>query len=166
MRYTGEAHLPEKIQTWEDNWNDAVRTILFPDERLKDLLLIPDRDRENIMKFITEYFVRFPMTDEVLADHKVRVIYDDEEPDDMNIAQAVKAKLVFDIFVKSDHLHDVEQDRLKDRAVLIADRIRHLLTRSTYVCGLRFRMGKQFGVGSRTIGYRRYRLVMNYHKTY
>lgn len=161
-----ESYLPEKIQTWDDNWNDVVRTVLFPDVRLKELMLIPDRDKNDIMKFITEYFVQYPMTDEVLGDHKVRVIYDDEEPDEMNIPQAVRARMAFDIFVHSDHLHTADKNRMKDRSILIAHRIRYLLTRSTYVCNLRFNMGKAFGVGAKTIGYRRYRLVMNYHKTY
>ncbi len=26
----------EQHRTWQDNWNDVVRNVLFPDERLKE----------------------------------------------------------------------------------------------------------------------------------
>lgn len=157
---------PEKTKTWADNWNDIIRTVLFPDEKLKTLLMIPEKDRENIMAFITEYFVKFPMTDEVVTGHKVRVIYDEEQSTPMNIPQAVKRKLVFDIFVKSDEVHTADDDRLKDRAVLIYERIKYLLTRTQYVCNMRFQAEDDYGVGAKTIGYRRYRGVFSYKKTY
>lgn len=140
---------------------------MFPDEKLQGLLLIPTRDKGNIMKFITEYFVKFPMTDEVLGDHKVRVIYDDDEGEKMNIPQAIKKRLIFDIYVKSDEVHTVDQeDRLKDRAVLIFERLKYLLTRTEYVCNMRFTCEDDYGVGSRALGYRRYRAIFSYKKTY
>lgn len=158
--------LKEKTKTWADNWNDVIRTTIFPDERLKDLMLIPDDKRSNIMSFVTEYFVKFPLTDEVVTDHKVRVICSEEESGRMNIPQAVLKYLVFDIYVKSDELYTADDDRLKDRAVLIFERIKYLLTREEYVCQLRFTPYDDFDLASRVIGYRRYRGVFTYKKTY
>lgn len=140
--------------------------MLFPDTTLKDLMLIPAADKDDIMKFITEYLVKFPMTDEILEDHKVRVIYDDDQADDTNNPYVVRQKLTFDIFVKSDVLHTASNDRLKDRAVMIFERIKYLLTRSDNVCNIRFKAYRDFGVGARTIGYRRYRCIFTFYKTY
>lgn len=139
---------------------------MFPDEKLKTLLMVPEKDWDDIMAFITEYFVKFLMTDEIVTGHKVRIIYDDEQGESMNIPQVVKRKLVFDIFVKSDEVHTADEDRLKDRAVLIFERLKYLLTRTEYVCNMRFRVEDDYGVGAKTIGYRRYRGVFSYKKTY
>ena len=128
--------------------------------------MIPPAEKNDIMKFITEYFVKYPMTDEILGSHKVRVIYDDEQGQKMNIPQAVKRILAFDIYVKSDVLHTADNDRLKDRSVLIFERIRYLLTREEVVCKMRFRCEDDYGLGAKTIGYRRYRGVFSYKKTY
>lgn len=129
-------------------------------------MLIPTPEKDDIMQFITEYLVKFPMTDEILENHKVRVIYDDGEADDTNNPQVFRQNLTFDIFVKSDVLHTASEDRLKDRAVMIFERIKYLLTRTDYVCNMRFRPYRDFGVGAKTIGYRRYRCVFTYYKTY
>lgn len=139
---------------------------MFPDDTLKTLIMVPDEDKDNIKKFITEYLVKFPMTDEILSNQKVRVIYDDEQGEAMNIPNAVKRKLVFDIYVKSDVLHTADDDRMKDRAILIFERIRYLLTREETICKMRFRCEDDYGLGAKTIGYRRYRGVFSYKKTY
>lgn len=158
--------LPEKTKTWADNWNDVILTVLFPDEKLKTLLMIPASERNDIMKFITQYFVKYPMSDVVLEDHKVRVIYDDDRGEPTNIPEVVKKYLVFDIFVKSDYIYNADDNRLKDRSILIFERIKYLLTRNEYVCNMKFTCIDDYGVGSKTIGYRRYRGVFTYHKTY
>jgi len=45
-----------KVRTWDDNWNDAIRHVLYPDEALRSLLLIP-ADERNIQTFIQKYLV-------------------------------------------------------------------------------------------------------------
>lgn len=118
------------------------------------------------MAFVTEYFVKYSTVDAILEDHAVRVVYDDGEGEPLNIPQMIDQKLVFDIFVKSNVLHTADDNRLKDRAVLIFERLKYLLTRQTYVCNLRIRAERDYGLGSRTIGYRRYRAVFSFIKTY
>ena len=157
---------PEKTQTWADNWNEVIRSVLFPDARLKELMLIPDSDKEDIMRFITEYLIQYTSTDEVIEDHKVRVVYDHEEGNDTFNPYVVQQKLVFDIYVKSDVLHTASNDRLKDRAILIFERLKYLLTRAEYTCNIKFQAHRDFGLGAKTLGYRRYRCVFRYHKTY
>ena len=41
-----------KIKTWKDNLNDVIRDVFFVDTELLDLMMIPEDDREDIIKFI------------------------------------------------------------------------------------------------------------------
>lgn len=157
---------PEKIKTWADNWNDVVRYEIYKDTTLKDLMMIPSTDQGNIIKFIEEYFVQFTSLDEPLRDHKVRVIYDTERVFETKVPGAVVQTMTFDIYVKSDQLHNADNDRLKDRAVLIFERIKYLLTRTKVVHGISFRCVADYGIASKTTGFRRYRGVFEYKKTY
>lgn len=34
--------------TWEDDWNDVVRLVIFQDQELKEAMAIPEEQRENI----------------------------------------------------------------------------------------------------------------------
>lgn len=68
-----------KLITWDDNMND-VRRYLFNDEILKDLMLLPEESRENIVDFRDKYFVLGETSDEVLRDEDVRIVYYTSEP--------------------------------------------------------------------------------------
>lgn len=46
-----------KTRTWHDNWNDVIRMVIFPDARLKELMLVPTKERHNIRAFLDKYFV-------------------------------------------------------------------------------------------------------------
>lgn len=104
-----------KTKTWDDNWNDILRTVIFQDEELKELMLIPARDKSDIMKFVSEYFVEDPMPDELVTDQKVRVIYYESDGVGMNVPGMSIRFLEFDIFVHDSVLRTATRDRLKGR---------------------------------------------------
>lgn len=62
-----------KIKTWKDNLNDVVRDVIFNDQEMMDLMMIPKKDRENIIKFIDKYFIRNPAPDELVTNEDVRI---------------------------------------------------------------------------------------------
>ena len=35
------ARYVEKTRTWQDNWNNVIRRVLFQDSKLKELMLVP-----------------------------------------------------------------------------------------------------------------------------
>lgn len=44
----------EKTRTWQDNWNNVIRNVLFPDDKLKELMLVPtDTDIMTFQKNIS-----------------------------------------------------------------------------------------------------------------
>ena len=74
--------------------------------------------------------------------------------------------LAFDIYVKEDSLYDVGTDRLMRRDKKITQRLKELLTGKEHVCGLRFQYEDEYHLGAKTIGYRRYHLVLSYVTTH
>ncbi len=153
----------EKKQTWKDNWNDIIRYVLFQDEKLKSLLLVPKGT--DISHFIDKYFIENTSGDEILIDEKVRVIYFDSEGGDTGNKNVKAMYKEFDIYVKEDALHNADRDRLKCRYDLIAERLRYLLTKEDYVCGMKFQYENAFNLWTKTPGYRRYHVVFSYKKT-
>lgn len=90
----------EKRRTWKDNWNNVVRDILFPDQKLKELMLLPEGC--TILQFINKYFVESESTDEIITDEAVRISYYDSrgrETGNKNVRLRYKE---FDIYVKKD----------------------------------------------------------------
>ena len=63
----------EKTRTWQDNWNNVVRNEIYPDEKLKELMLVPIET--DIVKFTDKYFIRDGSTDELLTNEKVRIVH-------------------------------------------------------------------------------------------
>lgn len=51
-------------RTWNDNVTNLVRQVFFPCEELKDLLLIPRADREDLAAFVDKYFLNDPTGEE------------------------------------------------------------------------------------------------------
>ena len=45
-----------KTKTWKDNWNNIIRHVLFPDEELRKLMLLPED--LSIIDFIDKYFIQ------------------------------------------------------------------------------------------------------------
>ena len=84
----------------------------------------------------------------------------------MNIPQVRRRYMAFDVYVKHEFLNNYDNNRLKDRCILIARRIRYLLTRNRNVEGLTFTAVDNFDLGTKVVGYTRHHLNMEYKKTY
>lgn len=153
----------QKLQTWKDNWNDVIRYVLFKDSVLKQLMLLPDDT--TITKFVDKYFVQDEVGSEILTDEKVRIVYYDSRGRDTGNKGVRNHYKEFDIFVKEDVLHTATNDRLQNRFDLIAERLKYLLLRDRYVCGLRFNYEDDYNLWTKTIGYRRYHVVFSYKTT-
>ena len=126
----------EKTKTWSDNWNDVIRCVLFKDEKLKDLMLIPSGT--SITQFIEKYFIEDVSPDEIVTDEKVRIAFFDSEGRDSGNCNIKNKYKEFDIYVKKDSLHNATSDRLQKRYRLIADRIKYLLIREYHICNMHF----------------------------
>ena len=62
-----------KTRTWNDNLNNVIRDVFFPDEELLDLMLIPENVRDNIVLFHQKYFVEDVTSDELVTTEDVTV---------------------------------------------------------------------------------------------
>ena len=153
----------EKKRTWQDNWNNVIRNVLFPDDKLKALMLVPVGT--DIVTFQKKYFIRDGSTDELLTNEKVRVVtYDEEGSFTFNKNVRVKYKN-FDIFVSEDVEHTADIDRLRSRQILIAERIKYLLLRQQVVENLRFQYEDEYDMWTKTVGYKMYKLTFFYKTT-
>ena len=153
----------EKEKTWDDDWNDVIRKVFWQDYKLKQLMLIPENTA--IVPFITKYFIEDAAPDALLTNEKVRVNHFDTQGYDTGNKNVIRKYKNFDIYVKDDFLYDATNDRLKSRTALIAERIKYLLLRDFYVCGLRFEFRDEYSLWTKTVGYTRYRLVFSYRIT-
>jgi len=126
-------------------------------------MLIPENTA--IVPFITKYFIEDAAPDALLTNEKVRVNHFDTQGYDTGNKNVIRKYKNFDIYVKDDFLYDATNDRLKSRTVLIAERIKYLLLRDFYVCGLRFEFRDEYSLWTKTVGYKRYRLVFSYRIT-
>lgn len=153
----------EQHRTWQDNWNDVVRNVLFPDERLKELMLVPDGT--DIVKFTDKYFIRDGSTDELLTNEKVRVVHHDAQGSS-TFNPNIKGKYrEFDIFVSEDVEHTASNDWLQSRQVLVAERIKYLLLKSRHTQHIRFRYEDEYDMWTKTVGYKLYRITFYYKTT-
>lgn len=154
MRYV------EKTRTWDDDWNEVIRTVFFKDEELKKLMLIPEKT--TIVQFITKYFMQDASIDALLTTEDVRVNHYDTRGYDTGNKNVIRKQKEFDIYVKESDLYNATNDRIKSRAMLIAERIKYLLLRQSYICGLHFDFRDEYDLWTKTVGYQRYHLVFAY----
>ena len=154
-----------KIKTWNDNLNDVVRDVLFPNKQLLDMMLVPISVRTDIMTFINKYLVRDVTPDEIVKDEDVRVIYFTSEGRSIG-SNMVKKYLNFDIYVKDEHVHDYGNDLLAFRTEVIAEKLKELLTGKRYVCNLRFDFVDQHDLYTKAVGYKRYRITFSYKTSF
>ena len=163
MRVPFSDRYVEKTRTWQDNWNNVVRNVLFRDEKLKELMKVPEGT--DIMTFQKKYLIRDGSTDELLTNEKVRiVVYDTEGLATFNKGVHVKYK-IFDIFVSEDVEHTADVDRLKSRQVMIAERIKYLLLRNRVCENIHFEYEDEYDLWTKTVGYKLYRLTFFYKTT-
>ena len=147
-----------------DGWNDIIRDVIFPDESLNSLMLVPEGT--NIIEYIDKYFIRAGYTNEVLTDENCRIIYGDIAPYNTDNPFVKDAMMTFDIYVKKTHLHDVDNDRLRFRTHCIAKRLQEILCNKD----LRARTGFDFTPvgayeqGTNATGYARFCVTFRYLK--
>ena len=123
--------------------------------------MIPEDDRNDIIKFIDKYFIRNPAPDEILTTEDVRICYG--ELAGRSIGKYVLKKMIFfDIYVKNNHLHDVGDDLLVSRTDTICQKLKELLTDQKYVCMIAFSYEDDYGLFTKMVGYTRHRLVLSY----
>lgn len=60
---------------WYEDWQRMIRQIFFADEKLKELMLIPEGEKENLLAFIEKYFIATPAPDELVLNEDVRVLF-------------------------------------------------------------------------------------------
>ena len=157
------ARYVEKTRTWQDNWNNVIRYVIFPDTKLKELMLVPEGT--DIVKFLDKYFIRDGSTDELLTNEKVRIVCHDDEgfyTPNKNVHGKYKT---FDIYLSEDVEHTVDTDRLRSRQVMIAERIKYLLLRYRNCQNLHFEYEDEYDLWTKTVGYKMYRLTFFYKTT-
>lgn len=155
----------KKIKTWKDNLNDVIRDVVFPDDDLLELMMIPEEDRENIVLFIDKYFIRDPGPDEIVTNEDVRICYSETQGQSLG-SNVLRKYIFFDVYVKNDHLHDFDDDMLSFRTDKICQKLKENLTDETYVCRLRFSYVDDYSLFTKMIGYTRHRIVFSYKITF
>lgn len=129
-------------------------------------MLIPAKSQNNIREFVAKYFIEDVMPDEPVVNEEVRIVYCEEEGAKFGTPHVTKKYLAFDIYVKENSLYNATSDRLQRRDKLIVQRLKELLIWKEHVCGLRLQYEDEYHLGAKTIGYRRYRLVLSYLTTW
>lgn len=152
-------------RTWNDNWNNYVRYVLFPDEELRELMMIPEDDQDDLRLFLAKYLVEDPMSDIIVEKQDVIITYYDERGTQHGPPQVHKKYKSFDIFVKQEHLYDCDEDRMRARTKRIAQRIKELLTDKPHQYGLNFTYVDDYPLGTKLVGYVRYHLQFSYFTT-
>jgi len=148
----------EKERTWNDNWNNVIRNVLFMDEKLLNLMLVPKGT--EITRFQDKYFIRDGSTDELLTNEKVRIVWHDEKMSrGMGSNHVFGHFKTFDIYVSEDVEHTATKDRLQSRQVLIAERIKYLLLRQKNCQNLHFEYEDEYDAWTKTVGYKLYKLT-------
>ena len=150
---------------WTREFNDIIRYVIFKDEELRNLMLLPSDIK--IMDFITKYFIRAGTTSEPLVNEAVRIVYGVIGTGLANDVRVLRQELSFDIYVKQKNLHDADRDRLIFRTELIASRLNELLSNQydSRLAGYRFRCIGESDMSTSTIGYSRYNISFAFMKT-
>ena len=151
---------------WITEWNKILRKVIYSDAKLKELMVIPEGT--DIITFFDKYFIRASYTNDLVENEKVRIVYGFIENNDTEVPDVKNNLLNFDIYVKKEYLHNVGNDRLLMRTVLIADRLRELLKKNDFVAetGYKFRIHTEGELGTRTIGYTRYGISFTFMRVY
>lgn len=156
------------INTWMNDWNDIIRYVIFPDPMLRSLMCLPEDI--TIIDFIDHYFIRAGYANELLEKEDVRIVYGDADSSETNVPNVMENIMSFDIYVRTQKLHNATNDRLQYRTHLIANRLNTLLTKGgtsgRYIGGYRFWPCKEMDLGTRTVGYSRYNISFKYMRVY
>ena len=151
-------------RNWTDMWNSVIRDVIFKDEKLKRLMMIPEDT--NILAFTERYFIRAGYTGEIVRDENVRIVYGIIHSESTAVPNIRRNELCFDIYVKDKVQRNADRDRLALRTELIKNRLVELLTGQRYVKGFRFWISGEGDMGTRAVGYARYNVSFQYMKVY
>ena len=151
------------MRTWYDNLVNVFGQVLFKDQTLLELMLVPEGDRKNLITLRNKYIVMDDMADKLLVDEAVRILYDEDAC--VKIDRNVQIKYVdFSIYVRNDQLHNVEPNRLVRRDVRIAERIKHLLHDRMHF-DVKFQYEDSYPSPTRAEGYSCYTVLFSYKTT-
>lgn len=150
-------------RNWKDDWNNIQRNVLFKDDELKRLMLIPEGTK--IMDFVQKYFTKAAVATNPVTSQDVRIIYHTYKTNPTNNPYVTVNEMSFDIYVKLDKLYGAERDGLSLRTELIANRLNNLLTKHRFD-SYNFRCSGESESPTSVIGYTRYTIIFEYKRTY
>ena len=151
--------------SWHENLVNTIRSVIFTDEELKTLMMIPEDEKDNIVAFRDKYFINTVTSDEVVGDIPVRITYRLDEPMETSSPNVVKNRLYFDIFVETKNAYNYGKDRMLHRGDLIADRLNHLLGGKRHH-NITFRCRGIYDMTSRREGFDRKTIVFMYKRIF
>jgi len=151
-------------RAWIDDFNDIIRDVIFADDELRSLMLLPEDI--DILTFIDSYFIEGEGGSTVLVDEPVRIVYGTFAIGNAGNPYVTRNILSFDIYVRKEDAHNVENDRLVKRTQLITARLINLLTAKRYHGVYRFWVEGEGTKFTSTIGYSRYNVNFGFEKVY
>ena len=114
--------------SWHENFMGVIKDVIFADDKLKELMMIPENERGNIVAFRDKYCVNDVQSDALIDGIPVRILYYEDMPVETDSQVVVKPRIYFHIYVEKKHAHDYGQNRLLHRGELIASRLNVLLS--------------------------------------
>lgn len=106
------------IKSWQMRWDDIIRDVLFPNEELATLMMIPENT--GIVRWTNKYFVDAALCTDLVTDEDVRVLWWEDQSSHTNNPLVLNRKLCFDIYVKAEHDRDATNDLLRGRTRMIS----------------------------------------------
>lgn len=108
----------------------AIRLLLFNDEKLMDLMMVPADKRDDLVSFRDEYcVVGLDNAPNVIADNvPVRLVLGWASASDTNNPSVLLRKLRFEIYVSLTYQYEESDNVLDRRTELITNRIIYLLS--------------------------------------
>ena len=100
--------------SWYENMVNVVRSVLFKDNELKALMMIPSSDANNIISFRDKYFIHATITDTPITNESVRVLYSEELPMETSAPNVFTHTIVFDIYVNDGVKYGAVADRMQE----------------------------------------------------
>lgn len=150
--------------TWHENVANAI-VDLYKDTELKQMMLIPQADMNNIVAFRDRYFTNTVINDEILHNEDVIVAYSDENPIETDAEHIISNRLYFNIYVKRGVAYTYGDNRMLHRGKMIATRIHHLMCKKPHK-NIRFSCRGIYDMQSKLEGYDHCCVVFKYTRVY
>jgi hypothetical protein len=137
---------------------------LFNDSILKDLMLIPAADKNNLAKVRDTYIVETNGSDAIVTTENAKIMYYNVPLTDTNNQYCKWDGMIFKIFVKSSQEYTLANG-LDKRQLAIADRLNAILGRQ-YVGDWKFEPVDKGSLYCGTNGYKLYFVRFAYKRIY